>query len=86
MSMLNIAKQIATTGSHTEKFIDVGVRDMSSNQVVLLLIILPSILIVYALLGSWLFNNFVCKALTIVKPITPLQFLGLYFAIKILLN
>ena len=84
--MLNVAKQIATTGSHTEKFTDVGVSDMSTGQVLLLLIVLTVTVIVYALLGSWLFNNFVCKALTIVKPITPLQFLGLYFAIKILLN
>ena len=84
--MLNVAKQIATTGSRTEKFTDVGVNDMSSGQILLLLIVISVTLVVYALLGSWLFNNFVCKALTIVKPLTPLQFLGLYFAIKILLN
>ena len=38
MSMLNVAKQIATTGSRTEKFTDVGVNDMSSGQILLLLI------------------------------------------------
>lgn len=84
--MLNVAKQFATAGSRTEKFTDVGVRDMSNSQILLLIIVVVITIVVYALLGSWLFNNFVCKAVTIVKPITPLQFLGLYFAIKILLN
>lgn len=86
MSMLNVAKSIATAGTRKEKFTDVGVSDMSTGQVLLLLLLVVVTLVVYALLGSWLFNNFVCKAVTVVKPITPLQFLGLYLAIKILTN
>ncbi len=84
--MLNIAKNVATAGDRTEKFTDVGVSDMTATQVLLFLVVLSVTLVIYALVGSWLFNTFVCKAFTIVKPITPLQFLGLYLAIKILLN
>ena len=84
--MLNVAKSIATAGTRKEKFTDVGTSDMTTGQVLLLLVLIAITLVVYALVGSWLFNNFVCKAVTVVRPITALQFLGLYLAIKILTN
>ena len=83
-TLLNVAKSLSTMGQRKEKFTDVGTSDLTPSQSLLMLLVLVVLLVLYALIGSWLYNNVGCAALTILKPITPLTFIGLSILISML--
>ena len=85
MKLLNLIKEIIdSTNTSSESFRDVV--SLSGGNRVTLVILLVVYLVLLLVVGKWLWNNVLCRTVTIVKPMpNVLTLLGLVILLELVL-
>lgn len=86
LSILNLAKSATSTlsGSKKESFTDVGVKDLTTTEMVVFIFVFLLILFIIIYCCTCIYNIVLLKAIPSLKRLSTFEFFGLYIITHVL--
>ena len=82
-ALMNVVSRFTNVTGNRENFDDV--KTVSTTGLLILLINVAIVIAIVGLVGQWLFNNVLTKAVPAVSRVSFWQFLGLYILVRLML-